>query len=52
MKYNRVAVEVVQCRRAPHGARGLKYAVIHPHGVVAGRAPHGARGLKSTFSAG
>ena len=34
------------CRRAPHGARGLK--LPHREGLHAarGRAPHGARGLK------
>ena len=34
------------CRRAPHGARGLKqrwFSLHHPPGC---RAPHGARGLK------
>ena len=34
-------------RRAPHGARGLKYLQGLRHIVPDGRAPHGARGLKS-----
>ena len=33
-------------RRAPHGARGLKYSPQASEGVVCRRAPHGARGLK------
>ena len=34
------------CRRAPHGARGLKPAHHRREACFAGRAPHGARGLK------
>ena len=33
-------------RRAPHGARGLKFPRDTRLGAVCGRAPHGARGLK------
>ena len=34
-------------RRAPHGARGLKYQPPAELGdILGGRAPHGARGLK------
>ena len=46
------------CRRAPHGARGLKPPVNTTAGLPVGRAPHGARGLKhscptrSTFGLG
>ena len=32
--------------RAPHGARGLKLAVLMPAQWMYCRAPHGARGLK------
>ena len=35
------------CRRAPHGARGLKYIRQVDDLIRIGRAPHGARGLKS-----
>ena len=34
------------CRRAPHGARGLKHVGHHSEKGDRGRAPHGARGLK------
>ena len=34
------------CRRAPHGARGLKRVVYLDREVNPRRAPHGARGLK------
>ena len=33
-------------RRAPHGARGLKFLSEKAAAEKAGRAPHGARGLK------
>ena len=33
-------------RRAPHGARGLKYVDISKELITNSRAPHGARGLK------
>ena len=33
-------------RRAPHGARGLKYHAAKAGADLSGRAPHGARGLK------
>ena len=38
-------------RRAPHGARGLKYADDAAVSAIQGRAPHGARGLKYNFQA-
>ena len=34
------------CRRAPHGARGLKRFDRDRRLTLGGRAPHGARGLK------
>ena len=34
------------CRRAPHGARGLKLQWKRRSDWRVGRAPHGARGLK------
>ena len=34
------------CRRAPHGARGLKQYHERCDACGRGRAPHGARGLK------
>ena len=34
------------CRRAPHGARGLKRVTDVARAVISRRAPHGARGLK------
>ena len=38
------------CRRAPHGARGLKLACGADRARCEGRAPHGARGLKHRTS--
>ena len=34
------------CRRAPHGARGLKQLEALAKNEAERRAPHGARGLK------
>ena len=41
---------LIMSGRAPHGARGLKFALLWPRRFRTGRrAPHGARGLKCHF---
>ena len=50
MKYKREIVKSYYKRRAPQGARGLKYSNRDFKTMPRGRAPQGARGLKFLFS--
>ena len=46
MKSLRLVMRLIRLRRAPQGARGLKFEVYAVAVGLTGRAPQGARGLK------
>ena len=49
MKYSEVSEALEEWRRAPQGARGLKFKKRRNDIYFPGRAPQGARGLKSVL---